>query len=442
MTTVPYIAAILPGSATVAASLTGLEIFLIILVLIPGFMIWVLTRHVKCQFLGEPEGRITDQLHAIAGSTHGEVIHGNHVDLLEDEEFFDSLCCLIEKAVHTVHIETFLWEDGRISDRIMKVLEAALKRDVAIRILIDARGSKKFSRANREKIRKGGGQVVVFRRFKLRNLGKFNLRDHRKIVVIDGAVALIGGHCIHDAWTKQGEEGNHKSRGYRDISGLITGPVVARIQSAFFENWQEITGEVFTDETTFPKLDPTGRLPAHLAYTRADGCPSSVQTLHYLAIGFAKKTIRIQNPYFLPDPNGIEALSQAVKRGVDVRIMTPAMKASDTPYVQRAGQVLYGRILEAGVRIFEYQPTLLHQKVITIDGEWSGFGSSNFDDRSFEINDEATLGVLDPETASTLERIFETDARDCEELTIETWRNRPWPERVFHRVHYLFKEQL
>ena len=440
--TAPHLSELLAESAGASNLLSGLEIFLIILVLILGFMIWVLTRHVECKFLGEPAGRITDHLDAIAGSTHGEVMSGNAVELIQDEAFFDTLCDLIRNAEHTVHIETFLWEDGRMSERVIEALEAALKREVTVRILIDARGSKKFSEENRDRIRNAGGKVMSFHRFKLRNLGRFNLRDHRKIVVIDGATAIIGGHCIHDAWTEKGEENPDKLRGYRDISGVIKGPIVARIQSAFFENWQEITGGAFIDETTFPKLEPAGDLSAHLAYIRADGCPSSVQTLHYLAIAFAKKTIRIQTPYFLPDVGGIEAFAQAVARGVDVRIMTPAVKASDTPYVQRAGQVLYGKLLEAGVRIFEYQPTLLHQKVITIDGEWSGFGSSNFDDRSFEINDEATLGLSDPETAAAFEKIFESDACDCRELTIEKWKSRPWPERIFHRIHYLFKEQL
>ncbi|MEC5125518.1 phospholipase D-like domain-containing protein [Verrucomicrobiales bacterium BCK34] len=432
----------LAESAAPNGVLTGLEVLLLLLVLFLSFMIWALTRHVECRFSGEPPEKITDQLPAIAGTTHSELIEGNKVELLQDEEFFNALCSLIENARDTIHIETFLWKDGRVSDRVMEALEASLKRNVRVRILIDARGSKKFSSQHRERLRRAGAELKSFHRMKLRNLGRFNIRDHRKIVVIDGSAALIGGHCIHDGWTEKGEEGNPGARGYRDISGLITGPVVARIQSAFFENWQEVTGEVFTDDTTFPKLEPEGNIPAHLAYISADGCPSSVQTLHYLAIGFAKKTIRIQNPYFLPDPRGIEALAKAVDRGVDVRIMTPAVKASDTPYVQRAGQVLYGDLLRAGVRIFEYQPTLLHQKVITIDGEWCGFGSSNFDDRSFAINDEATLGISDPATTAILNETFEKDARDCEELTLETWKERAWPEQLFHRVHYLFREQL
>ncbi len=421
-------------------SLNWLEIGLMALVLLLGFMIWVLTRHQECSFDGEPSGTICEQLQALAGSSHGLPVTGNDIEIIQNEEFFDKLCAEIGNAESTVHIETFLWCDGAASDRVSEALLAARQRDVTVRILTDARGSSNFSKAQRERLSDAGCKVDRFHRWRLRNLGKFNVRDHRKLAIIDGCTAFVGGHCIQDRWLL--DEPEQDRRRYRDVSVRLTGPIVAQVQSTFFENWQEVSGELFTGEDTFPKLSPTGKITAHLCYVRADGCPSSVQNLHYLAIGFAKKSIRIQNPYFLPDPDGAKALVRAVKRGVDVRVMTPAVDASDTPYVQRASHFLFRRMLEGGVKIYEYQPTLLHQKIITIDGEWCGIGSSNFDDRSFEINDEVTLGIADADIAQRLDAIFEDDSAECKMRNIDEWRKRPQWKRAVDFFYYLFNEQF
>ena len=226
------------------------------------------------------------------------------------------------------------------------------------------------------------------------------------------------------------------------MTARFTGPVVNVIQSVFGENWIEASSGLFVDRECFPEPESGGNAKAHVAYLRPDRCPSSVQILHYVAIALAKKTIRIQNPYFLPDPNGVKALARAARRGVDVRIMTPAMKATDSFFVTYAGHSTFRPLLEAGVRIFEYQETLLHQKIITVDGEWCGIGSSNFDDRSFEINDEITVGIVDENVVSELEGIFEKDEGECEEIHLEKWKERSVYTRVWEKVFYLFNEQF
>jgi len=426
--------------ATVFFSLTWLELALLVIVLLLGFMIWVLTHHQECEYDDQPEGSICDRLQGLAGATHSAALRGNHLELVQDRDFFDRLCEEIDKAESSVHIETFLWRDGAASDRIIEALLKARKRDVVVRILTDARGSSDFSREARNRLQEAGCKVDRFHRWHLRNLGKFNVRDHRKIAVIDGQIAFVGGHCIQDRWML--DEPDRDRPCYRDVSVILTGPAVAQVQSAFSENWQEVSGELFTDEATFPALPSVGEVTAHLVFMRADGCPSAVQNLHYLAIAYAKKKIRIQNPYFLPDPRGVDALVRAVKRGVDVRVMTPAIEASDTPYVQRAGHFLFRRLLEGGVKIYEYQPTLLHQKIITIDGEWCGIGSSNFDDRSFEINDEVTLGIADEEFVARLDKIFDSDLKQCEERDLESWKKRGIGKRAIDAIYYLFNEQL
>ena len=288
----------------------------------------------------------------------------------------------------------------------------------------------------RDRLEKAGCELHRFHRFRLKNLGRVNIRDHRKIAVIDGAIAYVGGHCITDKWLEDQE----KNPVYTDITARIRGPVVGDIQSVFCENWIESDCRMFVDRESFPCA--CGGAKAHVAYIRPDGCPSSVQMLHYLAIAFAKKTIRIQNPYFLPDPAGAEALARAARRGVDVRVMTPSPEANDSPFVTYAGHRNYSALLKAGVRLFEYQPTLLHQKVITIDGVWCGIGSSNFDDRSFEINDEIVVGICDSEVVSELNGIFEGDEKLCKEIDAKTWDNRSLFAKARERVLYLFNEQF
>ena len=409
-----------------------------LLVALLVFMVWRLTRHQECHFQSAPEPSIDEALLPLAGSTHGTLTAGNSVELIQDEAYFDAVVAAMNDARASVHFETYLWQDGEAGTRVSEALAAAARRGVRVRVLTDASGSIKMSGKTVDQLRQAGCEVKIFHRWRLKNLGRLNVRDHRKILVTDGKLAFIGGHCVTDCWLHDGE----KLPRYRDITARISGPVVASIQSCFLENWTEVTGELFTDVTTFPELESTGEIPAHVAYVKADRCPSAVQVLHHLCIGYAKKRIRIQNPYFMPDPAGTRALVAAARRGVDVRIMIPALTATDSPLISRAGRFQFQRLLEGGVRIFEYQKTLLHQKVIAIDGVWCGIGSSNFDDRSFEINDEVIVGIADAGLTGELERIFEDDARECVEVDLETWKARPWRIRLLDGVLYLFNEQF
>ena len=415
-----------------------LEAALIAGVIILVFMIWKITRHQECHYTGEPEPAINEVLHALAGSTHGHITHGNSITVIQDAAYFDVFEETARNARRSIHFETFLWADGDAGTRVTRALVEAAARGLQVRVLVDASGCAGLSHATAEKLRQAGCAFHRFHRYRIHNFGRLNVRDHRKILVTDGNTAIVGGHCITDDWLKDGKILPR----HRDISALVTGPVTGCLQSCFLENWTEVTGELFTDEATFPPPRQTGTIDAHVAYVKADRCPSAVQVLHHLSIGYANKRIRIQNPYFLPDPSGAKALAKASARGVDVRIMIPALTATDSPWITRAGRYQFQRLLEAGVRIYEYQKTLLHQKVTSIDGVWCGIGSSNFDDRSFEINDEVTLGIADAATALELERIFEQDAEHCIEITLEQWKKRKWHERATDAFLYLFNEQF
>jgi cardiolipin synthase len=263
-----------------------------------------------------------------------------------------------------------------------------------------------------------------------------NERDHRKLVVLDGRLP-DRGHCIVDTWL-----GNAEDNTLADVSVRLHGPIVHSVQAAFSENWVGQTGELLMGRSVFPPLQPAGDITVHAAYVKPEGSAPTVKLLHHAAICCAKKRIWIQNPYFIPEPEAIDALGAAVARGVDVRVMMPSTGGSDNPMVQHAGHRNFEKLLRCGVRLFEYPSTLLHQKVMTIDGVWCAIGSSNFDDRSFEINDEITLGFKDAATAQRLDGIFEKYAPLCREIELERWRKRGWRHRLIDNVYYAFNELL
>jgi cardiolipin synthase len=241
-----------------------------------------------------------------------------------------------------------------------------------------------------------------------------------------------------DTWLGDAEDKQH----FRDISARVEGPVVAQLQSTFAENWIEETGEVPAGKKIFPELQPAGDMKAHVVWTSPAGSPSTLKLLHYMAIHAAKTSITLQNPYFLPDPDARDSLVAAAKRGVKVRVMIPATTATDSRIVQHASHHHYGTLLKGGVRLFDYGKTLLHQKVMVVDGLWAAVGSTNFDDRSFEVNDEVTLVVYDERIARELEETFERDLADAEEVQFEPWKRRPWMHKITDFAAFLLNEQL
>jgi cardiolipin synthase len=287
-------------------------------------------------------------------------------------------------------------------------------------------------------MKRAGCHIAFYHPFRLSNIGKLNNRDHRKIIVIDGRIAYVGGHCLVDSWLGDAQDKEH----FRDISIRIEGPAVLQIQGAFCENWIEETGDVPGGSQYFPELEEAGEAKVHAVYVSPSGMPSTVKLMHYMAIEAACEQITIQNPYFLPDPEAREALVAAVKRGVDVRVMMPSAEASDSPIVQHASHHHFGTLLKGGIQIYEYEKTLLHQKVMTVDHCWSSVGSTNFDDRSFEVNDEISIGIYDRDLARQLEEIFDRDLRHCRRCTLDEWKRRSLVHKFKDFSLYLVNEQL
>jgi cardiolipin synthase A/B len=415
-----------------------LVVLTILVIIALVLIVWSVKRRRRPKFKVEHFGDTSALMQSISGFTQGTVVTGNRIELVQNGKFFEALFAAIDGAKESVSIETFLSKEGKVTSDLADLLAKKSREGVDVRLMLDGSGGRKFGKKALKMIADAGCTVQKYHPIKLSNLGRINNRTHRKIAVIDGRTGFIGGHCFVDSWLGDAQDKKH----FRDISARVEGPVVAQLQAAFLDNWMEECGEAAAGEALFPILDDAGTSPAHVVYVSPTGNPSTMKLLHYAAIHAARTRLLIQNPYFLPDPDARDALVDAVKRGVEVKIMLPAASASDSPIVQHASHHHYGTLLEGGVRIFEYQRTLLHQKVLTVDGKWASIGSSNFDDRSFEINDEVALVVYDEAVAGELERVFESDLRECQEQSLESWKRRAVLHKLRDGTAFLFNEQL
>jgi cardiolipin synthase A/B len=411
---------------------------LFVIVVVQIAVIWSIRRHRDPALHIDCEAPIEELMPSLSGLTLGTAVDGNRVEVLENGAFFDRLLARIGAARRSVHFETFLWKNGQLGRRLAGALIERARANVQVRVLLDAHGSKEMGEDVTRQMRDAGCNVQFFHKWSLRNIGVLNDRDHRKIVVIDGREAFVGGHCIVDSWLGNAEDNEHVA----DVSLHLHGPIVHSLQGAFSENWAGETGELFLGDDVFPKLEPAGDVLIHAVFAKPERSAPTVKILHHSAICVAQKRIWIQNPYFIPEPDAIDAFGAAVKRGVDVRVLMPATSGSDNPMVQHAGHRNFEKLLKCGVRLFEYPHTLLHQKIMTVDGVWCAIGSSNFDDRSFETNDEISLSIADKALADRLDAIFQKYVQRAEEIQLEAWQRRGWLHKTKDNAFYLLNEVL
>jgi cardiolipin synthase len=423
------------GTVTVPALALWIALAVVIALVI---VIWSMKRHRDPTLTVEFHAPVDAMIPSLAGLSLSTPVDGNSVELFENEAYFDVLLDEIAAAKHSIHFETFLWKDGVLGNRLAAALCAKAREGVTVRVLLDANGTRGMGKAAARQLIDAGCKFAKFHPLGLKYIGVLNERDHRKLAVIDGRVAFVGGHCIVDTWLGNAEDKDH----FADVSVRLRGPIVHSVQAAFSENWVGHTGELFVGEDVFPRLERAGSVTAFAAYVKPEGSAPAVKLLHHSVISCARKRIWIQNPYFSPEPEAINALGEAVARGVDVRVMMPSAGGSDNPIVQHVGHRNFETLLRCGVRLFEYPSTLLHQKIMTIDGVWCAVGSTNFDDRSFEINDEITLGFKDADLARQCDAIFEKYAPKCHEIKLDAWRNRGWGHKLIDNVYYLFNELL
>lgn len=381
--------------------------------------------------------RIDEGLATLAGLTGGGVSRGNLCEVHQNGAVFAAMERDIAAARYTVHLESFVWSKGTLEQRFISLLSRKAREGVKVRVLIDAMGGSQADAENLQQLMKAGAESSIYCEPTWWNLRRFNHRTHRKLLIIDGRIGYTFGHGIADQWLGDGEDRDH----WRDTAVRVEGPAVQALQSVFMENWIEETHCVPSGEGCFPVIEATDGADAHVVSSASGDSVSSVALLYTVAIACARREVIIQNPYFAPDDGVCDLLGMMVKRGVAVHLMLPGSH-TDSPFVRRAGCYLYGDLLRAGVRLYEFEPTLIHQKIVIVDGVWSHIGSTNFDSRSLSLNEEVGIGICDAKVASDLKRAFENDLTRSKELKLDDWRRRSLRARAFDWFAYQVHDQL
>ena len=359
-------------------------------------------------------------LTTIAGATGVAFSSGNRIDVLNNgDEFYPVMLREIAGAEVSITIEAYIYWEGDIGRTFAKALAERARAGVRVKILLDAIGSSSIGNDILGILGSSGCQVAWYNPIKWYSLGRFNNRTHRKSLIIDGRVGFTGGAGIADQWCGHAQDGEH----WRDMQIRVEGPAVTPLQTGFAQNWLERTRELVSGPIYYPEIEPAGPYLALTLMSSPVTGASTVRMMYYLSIICARRRIWVANPYFVPDPPAIDTLIEARQRGVDVKVMVSGVK--NDSWLSRHNSVrLYGRLLDAGVEIYEYQHTMLHHKTMVVDGLWSTIGTTNFDNRSFAHNEESNVCVYDAALAEHLESIFHSDLRACRPVDPHTWRRR------------------
>ncbi len=379
-----------------------------------------------------------DALPSISAVTEGWLVEGNRVELLQNGDgFFPRLLEDVAAARDSIHLETYVWWKGDICRQVSAALAARARAGVEVRVMVDAVGSVTAEEGTLEAMEAAGVHLERYHPFELRALGRLNQRTHRKLAIFDGRVGYVFSQGFAREWTGAGDG----PQSWRDTGARLEGPIVGRAQSVFAGNWMEETAEVLYGDRYFPRLQPAGDVACQIVSSVPSGGVSSVSVLFKLMIASAERELLIQNPYFCPDADLVRMLAAAARRDVRVRVMVPG-PVTDSRAVQHAGHHQFQRLLDAGVEIWEHQRTLIHQKVMVVDGLWAHLGSTNFDERSFDINAEVSLGILDQGVAGALGAAFADDLAHCRRVERAAWRHRPLLHRLLDAGAFLVHEQL
>lgn len=366
------------------------------------------------------------------------LVEGNKVEvLLNGDQIFPAMLKAIREAQHTITFETYIYWSGSIGREFTEALAERARAGVKVHVLLDWIGSMKISNAEMEQMRSAGVELHRYHKPVWWKLARLNNRTHRKLLVVDGRIGFTGGVGIADKWRGHGQDEDH----WRDTHFRVEGPAVGQMQAVFNDNWTKATGTVLDGDAYFPALKHEGESAAQMFSSSITGGSESMHLMYLLAITAARHTIHLSNAYFVPDDLAVRALVAAAKRGVDVRIITPG-KIIDSDVVRAASRERWGELLAAGIRIAEYQPTMYHVKALVVDSLLVSVGSTNFDSRSFSLNDEANLNVLDPVFAKQQEAVFEGDWRRAKPVSLQQWENRPLHEKAAGKLADLIGAQL
>ena len=340
-------------------------------------------------------------------------VDGNSIStLVNGDEIFPAMLNAIRSARRSINFETYIFWDGEIAREFTMALSERARAGVHVNMILDAQGTQKMGLANKKQLQDAGAQIVKYHSVLWPDPRRYNNRSHRKLLIVDGRIAFIGGAGIADLWAGNADSTKH----WRDNHYKVMGPVVAQLQGSFVSNWIKTRGNVLHGDDYFPPLEDSGSLQAHAI--RSGAHYENLDLLYLLAIASAKRSLRIENAYFLPDDLTRKELVEAAKRGAKVEIIVPGKKI-DQKLVRAASRRRWPELLKAGIKIYEYQPTMVHVKLMIVDDKFVSVGSGNFDNRSIRLNDEANLDVLDSDFAAQQIRLFEIDKGRSHQVTPE-----------------------
>lgn len=374
----------------------------------------------------------------MAGMTGMPLVPGNQVTLFNNgDEFFPAMLEAVESAKHSVTMEQYIFWDGHVGRRFAEAFAQKARTGIPVKLLLDGIGSSTLGEQVLTILEAGGCQLAWFRPIHWYTMNRSIHRDHRKSVIVDGKIAFTGGAGLADHWLGKARN----ARSWRDVMIRVEGPAALAQQSGFAQNWLQCTGEILTGHDYFPVPTPAGNVNVQTIVSSPFEGTGTAGTMHLIALQCARRHLYIANPYFIPDSRMIEMLGRACSRGVTVKLMV-AGKHNDTWWARQNSVRLYGKLLEAGVEIFEFQPTMLHQKILIVDDAWASVGTANFDNRSLSLNDETNVCFHDRALVTSLHEAFAADLERCHRVRMASWKRRGFWQRAGEQFASLIEDQM
>jgi len=407
-----------------------------------AFVAWLIiatlfTPHIPFHIEAELDARGDQLIRVLEATCQTHLEPGNQVDILTNgETFYPAMLSAIRDARETINMECYIFKKGEIGDAFIDALCERARAGVRVTLVMDAIGSFGAYHRSARPLRAAGARVAAYQRFTWYRLSRLNNRTHRELLVVDGAVAFVGGAGIADWWLKPIAG---KSR-WRDMMARIEGPIVSSIAGIVAENWLECCGEILTGPDVYKPRAARGTVAGFAVKSSPADRSTVSRALFQTLIEAAHGRVQIETPYFLPDRAFRAAIRRTARRGVELMVIVPGSH-TDQRWVRLASRRMYGQMLEAGVRIFEYEAGMTHVKSLLVDDLWAVVGTTNIDNRSFEHNDEANVAFRDPGVAARLARDFNCDLAQSREISLDAWRRRPVWEKLIGTVAWILERQ-
>lgn len=410
------------------------------------FLIWVVlvflfTPGINYHLAHRTSLHAPDFLYTLQSTCQAALHHGNQVTVFTNGvAFYPAMLQAITEATRSINMELYIFQPGKIADQFVAELSAKARQGVTVTIVVDAIGSLSLWGRPVRRLRKAGCRIESYQRLRWHSLARLNNRTHRELLVIDGRVAFVGGAGIADWWAYPSFKRLSWHKPWRDTMVRIEGPVVAALQGVAAENWLECCGEILTGPDYFPNLERAGETTAFVVKSSPSDRATASRVTFQMLMEAADHSIHISTPYFLPDRALRRALTEAAARGVAITVVVPGRK-TDQKWVRLASRRMWGQLLRAGVRIFEYRDTMTHMKLLVADELWCVLGTTNIDNRSFEHNDEVNVALRDRTLAARLLQDYACDVAASREMSLERWQRRPRWEKVVGPFVWILERQ-